>query len=45
MDAHVPQVLDALREGSEGPEGLRLEPEPSEESDDAVEIDHQAPSD
>ena len=39
IDAQVSQVLNAVREGLEGPEGLALELEPSDESDDAVEID------
>ena len=39
IDARVSQVLAALREGLEGPEGLALELEPSDRSDDVVEID------
>ena len=39
IDARVSQVLAALRDALEGPEGLALELEPSDEADDAVEID------
>ena len=39
IDARVSDVVDALREGLEGPEGLGLELEPSDDSDDTVEIE------
>jgi hypothetical protein len=39
IDARVSDVVDALREGLEGPEGLGLELEPSDDSDDILAID------
>lgn len=39
IDLRAPQVLSALREALEGPDGLRLELEAGEDSDNSVDID------